>query len=683
MRAIPRFLIVPLIVVGLLCGTASAARAAEAVPEGQELGRWSFAPDLADRGIVDGWQARPRLPGGQTVSVPHVMVGRPLEPRFRGSVGWYRRTFTVPDAPSGFSWAVHFEQVRRGARVFLDGRTVARLEDPYVPHTVPLGDLVPGSRHTLVLRVDNRKGSEPREGWWNWGGMTRPASLIPLGPAVLHDSAVLPAVECDGPDACRASVAVVGEVENRTRQPMSPTVEVELRAPRSGVVTSARQNVRVLQPGERAPVRFDVPVRGTPELWSPDSPALYDATLTTRAGAVVAGQERSRIGLRTVRVRGAQLELNGRALTLMGGSIQEDMPGRGPALTGGDMDAIVAELKEVGANVTRAHYLLNDALLRRFDEEGILVWSQAPIYHRDVLLRTPGQRAKALQTVRDTVLAARRHPSVVTHSVANELTSVPNELETTAQFLRAAAPLTRELDPSVPVSVDTLSYPGIERQDAFARYDLLGINSYFGWYEGKPERSVARLEDLRPYLQGMRRKYPEQALVLTEFGAEATIDGPADAKQTFAFQTNYLERVLGIVRDEPYVGGAIYWTVREFAVKPDWDGGGHPPGDQDGIHNKGLVTYNGRQKPAFAIARREFRATPLYRDVARAQALSAPSSRARDALAWGVAGLVLALILLDAWALRAILRAHRGRAVSPVGVEDEFSARRRRVVRAA
>lgn len=675
-----------LLALGADAGTAHAAQTdpARALPRAAPLNAgWSFALDRGDRGLAAGWQDRARLPGARGVTLPHVIDGRAAEKRFRGTVAWYRTSFRAPASAPGFAWAVRFEQVRRKATVFLDGREIARLDDPYVPHTVRLGELRAGQRHTLTLRVDNRKGREPREGWWNWGGLTRPASLVPLGPAVLRDGAVLPEVTCTAPGECRAAVVVAGEVENRTARPLAPTIEVRLRAPGSREVTSARHTARELAPGERAPVRFTVDVRGKPELWSPDSPALYDATLTTRAAGAAAQRDDLRVGLRSVRVRGGLLELNGRALTLRGGSIQEDAPGRGPALTGRDMDAVVAELKALGANVTRAHYLLNDALLRRFDEAGILVWSQAPIYHRDVLLRTPGQRAKALRTVRDTVLAARRHPSVLTHSVANELSPIPNELEPTARFLRSAATLTRGLDPSVPVSVDMLSYPGIERQDAFAAYDLLGINSYFGWYEGKPERSTARLADLRPFLRGMRSKYPAQALVLTEFGAEATADGPAGDKQTFAFQADYLDRVLGVVRDEPYVGGAIYWTMREFAVKPDWDGGAHPPGPQDGIHNKGLVTYDGRRKPAWEVARREFATVPLFREVARAQALAAPSSRSGDALAWAIAALVAILLLLDVWALRGILRARRTPVGAGVGVEDEFSARRRRVVRAA
>ena len=106
------------------------------------------------------------------------------------------------------------------------------------------------------------------------------------------------------------------------------------------------------------------------------------------------------------------------------------MPGSGAALTSADMDRIVADLKDLGANVTRAHYLLNDRLLARFDRAGIMVWSQAPIWQRDAgahILWQPSERERALRTVRRTVTAARSHPSVLTHSVANELTFTPDD----------------------------------------------------------------------------------------------------------------------------------------------------------------------------------------------------------------------------------------------------------------
>lgn len=191
---------------------------------------------------------------------------------------------------------------------------------------------------------------------------------------------------------------------------------------------------------------------------------------------------------------------------------------------------------------------------------------------------------------------------------------------------------------------------------------MLGINSYYGWYEGKANRSTADLDDLSPYLWGMHGKYPGKALVVTEFGAEATNPGPASVKQTYGFQTRYVERNLDIIGRLPFMGGAIYWTTREFAVKPRWDGGAHPA-VRDSIHNKGLIAYDGRTKPAFAAARAEFRATPLYRGdpaaTARA-ALARPGPLLlRTLLVVVVVGLLAGVLLVDALCLRDIWRARR------------------------
>ena len=92
----------------------------------------------------------------------------------------------------------------------------------------------------------------------------------------------------------------------------------------------------------------------------------------------------------------------------------------------------------------------------------------------------------------------------ITHSVANELSVIPDKVPGTAAFLRDARALTVDLDPTLPSAVDTLSYPGYARQEAYAAFDLLGINSYFGWYPGKPGHSTADIRSLGPYLSGMR-----------------------------------------------------------------------------------------------------------------------------------------------------------------------------------
>jgi beta-glucuronidase len=214
----------------------------------------------------------------------------------------------------------------------------------------------------------------------------------------------------------------------------------------------------------------------------------------------------------------------------------------------------------------------------------------------------------------------------------------------------------------VPVAIDVLSYPNVARQKVYDAFDMLGINSYYGWYPGKRGHSTANLDDLAPYLRAMHAKYPRHALVMTEFGAEATENGPADVKQTYAFQSQYLKRNLDIIDRLGFMGGAIYWTAREFAVKPHWDGGAKPlpAGDRDSIHNKALIAYDGTPKPAFAVARDAFRATPLYRNdpaaVARAQLSEETPIVFRSLLVIGALAFFAGLLALDAMCLRDIWR---------------------------
>lgn len=637
LRAVMRRGVLALALLGALVLAAPAAAAA--VPP---------APVPIDR----GWELSFDHATWTPTTVPGVFDGRPEASLFGGRIGWYRVSFTAPPAGEDYTWALRFEAVRRVADVTLNGVPIGHHDDPYVPFELPASSLRPGELNTLEVRVDNRKGSEPREGWWNWGGIPRPVTLVPRGRVGIEDAAVL--TRAIAPQ--RATMLFDGWVVNRSAEPLAPRISVTLRPPRGQAVEVAHA-AGELAPGQRRHVRFTFAVP-RPQLWAPDHPVLYQERVEATAGDRVEQRDLGHVGIRTVRVRGGLLEVNGRPVELRGAAIQEDVAGRGPALTDADMDAIVAKLKALHATVTRAHYLLNDRLLDRLDRAGIMVWSQAPIYHRDRLLETEADRETALATLRGTVLEARRHPSVLTHSVANELSTVPDTVPGTRAYVDRARRLVGELDPSVPPSIDTLSYPGYPRAETYARFPLLGVNSYFGWYPGKEDHPVGNLADLKPYLERMHRMYPRSALVMTEFGAEATMDGPATRKQTYAFQAEYVRRNLEIVEDEPFMSGAIYWTLQEFAVKPFWDGGADLPEIRtDAIHNKGLISYAGEVKPAWHVAEREFADTPLY------PAGPERAGRPGQAVGWLLLAFlpmaILALLLVAAWALRDIWRLTR------------------------
>jgi beta-glucuronidase len=115
--------------------------------------------------------------------------------------------------------------------------------------------------------------------------------------------------------------------------------------------------------------------------------------------------------------------------------------------------------------------------------------------------------------------------------------------------------------------------------------------------------------------------YPSKALFVTEFGAEANRDGPFDEKGTYTFQRQLIEDHLAVYDSKPFVNGALVWALRDFRVRPNWDGGNPKP--QSPLNQKGLMDPAGKRKPAFtAVAR-------MFHEVAPAGAGAQPPAARR------------------------------------------------------
>jgi hypothetical protein len=563
------------------------------------------APAARTAGQPGDWRA---------ARVPSVFDPRALPELYPGTVRRYRVLFEGPETPRGFRWLLRFESVRRRAGVFLNGRRIGRNTDPYTPFTVEARGLRPGRENELVVVVDGRKDPRLPEGWWNWNGIVRPVRLVPAGRAHVEDLGTMSRVRCRGPARrCRAQLLIDGLLERRGAAELASTLEVRLRSPGGRTVERTFRLPRQRAARKRLQLRLRV---RRPELWSPERPQLYSARVVLRDRGEVMQVDRRRVGLRSVAVKNGFLLLNNRRIQLRGASIHEDMPGHGAALTGADMNTIVSDLKQLGANVTRAHYLMNDRLLARFDRAGILVWSQAPIWQRDRrahLLWRARERRRALVSVERTVKAARNHPSVLTHSVSNELYTTPDVLPGTARFLVAAARVARDADPTLPISLDINGRPGSPEQFTYENFDLIGVNQYFGWYRWVEDFSV-----LEPYLAELRDHYPRHAIVMTEWGAEARPElaqAPPTLKGGYPFQAFHATRTLDVIDRSPILSGAIYWTLREFEIFPGWTGGAgrRPPQyGRNTRHHKGLISYGGERKPAFEVVRERYARTPLY-----------------------------------------------------------------------
>ncbi|HWM07885.1 MAG TPA: glycoside hydrolase family 2 TIM barrel-domain containing protein [Solirubrobacteraceae bacterium] len=568
-------------------------------PEGRFLmeGDWLFRLDAADRGVRSRYYRQRSTSGWSTVKVPHAWnVGDHSIASMNGSVGWYRKDFELPSASAALDWAVRFESVNYRSTVWLNGRRVGRNAGAFLPFSVLLDRVSRRGVNRLVIRVDSRRTTTdfppgrtsrrtrlPTGGWWNYGGILREVYLQRIDTMELETGIVNPRLGCA---ACDSTVVMETRVRNVSRRARRATVTGTFGARRVRL-GSAR-----IAPNGTEDFRGSVKI-ADPRLWSPADPYLYPASIEVRVGGRLVGRWKVSTGIRSVKVSGGRLFLNGRPLTIRGVGLHEDSESQGFAVDNAWRRWLVDRAKELGASMLRTHYPMHPYIHELADREGLLIWSEIPVYaHKSSVI--DDITGPAIDLLRKNIEVNASHPSVLIWSIANELSSKPGPTQGT--YIRRAKRAARELDPTRPVGLAVAGYPGAGCQARYGPLDVVGVNDYFGWYPG-PSGTLFDRGRLSPYLDSLRRCYPSDAIMVTEFGAEANRAGSVEDKGTYAFQQDFVNYHLSVFATKPWLSGALYWALNEFRVRPEWDGGN--PFSTPPIHQKALMHYDGTLKPAW------------------------------------------------------------------------------------
>jgi Glycosyl hydrolases family 2, TIM barrel domain/Glycosyl hydrolases family 2, sugar binding domain/Glycosyl hydrolases family 2 len=581
-------------------------------PDGRYLlgGTWLYRADPRDAGTARGWwRGTASTAGWGAVTIPNAYnAGDFSAQSMAGSVGWYRRDFRLPrGAFSGYvpqrdrQWIVEFESVNYTATVWLNGHRLGGHAGAYLPFEFVLRGLRAGVNR-LVVRVDDRRtGADlppgPGGGWWNFGGLLDVVYLRPVERADLDGLALTTSLPCP---TCAARIDARATVVNHTAQPQL----VRLRGSYGGRRLSFGSTTVAPGASWTASAAADV---AEPRLWAPGSPNLYHVTLRlTDADGRYLGGYSYLSGIRKIAVTaGGRLKLNGRLLDLRGVNLHEQSIATGAALSLAQQRQLIAWARRLGATVIRAHYPLDPELEQLADQDGILLWSEVPVYEvANRYLARASWRRRALAVLADDIEANQGHPAILLWSIGNELPTPATPAE--AAYIAAAAAEVHELDPTRPPAMAVSDWPGVGCQAAYAPLRVIGINEYFGWFDAGGGTTDDR-DDLGPFLNSVRACYPHQALIVSEFGFDGDREGPIEVRGTYAFQDDSIEYHLGVFATRPWLSGAIYFNLQDFASRPGYDGG-NPVGTPPFVTN-GLLGVDGTPKPAFSIVAALFHAT--------------------------------------------------------------------------
>ena len=452
--------------------------------------------------------------------------------------------------------------------VFLNGKYICKHEGGSTPFMWDVTEYLEKENRILIVSDNTRNHLfVPTENtdWFNYSGVYRDIELVALPTEYLKDLKV-------------------------NLVPHSDFSQIRIAAETSadsGIVTVEIPELQIATSMEIQNGKGEIVVEARPNLWSPETPILYDVTATFGQDKVV-----DRVGFREISVEGRDILLNSKKLFLRGVSVHEDSQFTGKALRDEERLTIIRTAKELGANYLRlAHYPHHENMAKLCDEQGILLWEEIPVYWA-IAFDNPATYNNARNQLEELMCRDFNRASVIIWSVGNENLDSDDRF----RFMGNLADFAHQYDNTRMVSAACLvDGETLSIKDRLAeKLDIIGVNEYIGWYS-------PNFEEL-PQL--MNNSNPTKPVIISEFGADATpgLHGSVDDKGTEECQEAIYRKQIEVIRQIPYIKGITPWILFDFRCPR------RTAAIQGYYNRKGLVSSDRTYyKPAFSVLQSFYR----------------------------------------------------------------------------
>lgn len=331
--------------------------------------------------------------------------------------GTYRTTFEVPDT-AGRNVALVFDGAMSNAHVKVNGKEVVYWPYGYNSFYADVTDAVKPGDNDMVVELEN---FERASRWYPGAGLYRNVHLVNTDRVHIPTWGTF--VTTPDVSAKEASVSLAIEIEG-ARNGEKIDVTTEIINPEGKVV--ARNNAPYIAHGQKHTQNFLV---ADPQLWSPESPALYTARTTLKVDGKAVDSYDTRFGIRKLEyIPEKGFFLNGKPAKFKGVCNHHDLGPLGAAVNRSALRHQIAMLKDMGANAIRtSHNMPAPELVELCDEMGMMLmiepfddWSFRP--------KSPNGYGRfftewAERDITNMVKHYRNNPSVVMWSIGNEVPS--------------------------------------------------------------------------------------------------------------------------------------------------------------------------------------------------------------------------------------------------------------------
>lgn len=572
-------------------------------------GMWRFCLDPSGSGEKDGWPDG--ILGRDLIPVPASFQDFYTEKEIREFAGdvWYEREMFVPGEWEGRQVFLRFGAATHRAAVYVNGRKITEHEGGFLPFCAEITGVVHyNAPNRVVVKVNNeltvtnipcgetvvlpdgQKRNKPYFDFFNYSGLQRSVYLIALPKEYVFDFDL--DYELVGQDALiHYSVITTGEHETELT-----LYDEEGRQAASSV-------------GKKGTMRVQ-----NAHLWRVHNAYLYRLVIRILDGDSVIDEYGQEIGIRTIRVEGSSILLNGEPVYLRGFGKHEDSDIVGRGFHPGVMKRDFELMKWIGANSFRtAHYPYSEEIYQMADREGFLVIDEvAAVGLFESLMNfmeassgkktaffaketTPILLKAHKKAVEELIARDKNHPCVMAWSLLNEPETTD---EAAVPYFKEIFDLAHELDVQKRPRTFALimnSVPGTCKCYQFC--DIIALNRYYGWYvRGGHEMAEAEVL-FRNEMDAWKALDLNKPFLFSEYGAD-TLGSEHKLPSVMwsqEYQEEYLRMTNRVFDSYDFVKGEQIWNFADFQT------------------TEGILRVNGNKKGVFTRQRQPKDAAYLLR----------------------------------------------------------------------
>ena len=404
-----------------------------------------------------------------------------------GGIGWYRKTFTLPESAREKKVNIEFDGVYKNSEVWINGHYLGKRPYGYINFSY---DLTPwlffGKQNVIAVKVDN--SLQPDSRWYTGSGIYRDVKLIIHNRTFIDGGGLF--ITTIGIDGLTATIEIAATIKSITREP-GPVKLLLAVYNQQGKRTGKTDTVSLSFKDGIASVSVKREIEKY-YLWSSSFPFMY----TLRAEVILNGRQEDAIdtkfGLRTFHFDAQKgFFLNNQPLKIHGVCLHHDLGALGAAFNKEAARRQLKILKEMGCNAIRfSHNPPASPMLDLCDEMGFLVVDEAfDIWKKKKNKYDYHQYFDewAVKDVQDMVYRDRNHPSIIMWSIGNEQRE---------QFDSSGTVLVKKLVEAI-TTVDISRPVTTALTETFAEknfisqanaLDVLGFNYKLYDYEALPQR---------------------------------------------------------------------------------------------------------------------------------------------------------------------------------------------------